>query len=147
MPGELLLTSPPAGIVLDTNVVLDWLLFNDPSLALLGAAVAAGQVLWLATSSMRDELQHVLERGLAASRSANATAILARWDAHAHLQPEAPGYDLRCSDPDDQKFIDLAVVSGARWLVSRDRAVLKLARRAAPLGLAIVPPRHWVPQS
>jgi hypothetical protein len=31
----------------------------------------------------------------------------------------------------------------ARWLVSRDRAVLKLARRAAASGTAIVTPASW----
>jgi predicted nucleic acid-binding protein len=49
---------------------------------------------------------------------------------------------LRCTDPDDQKFIDAAIVS-AQWLISRDRAVLKLARRAAALGLRIVTPERW----
>jgi predicted nucleic acid-binding protein len=39
----------------------------------------------------------------------------------------------RCSDPDDQKFIELAAASGAQGLVSKDRAVLKLRRRCAPL--------------
>jgi predicted nucleic acid-binding protein len=38
----------------------------------------------------------------------------------------------RCSDPDDQKFIELAGASGAQALVSKDRAVLKLRRRCAP---------------
>jgi predicted nucleic acid-binding protein len=37
----------------------------------------------------------------------------------------------RCSDPDDQKFIELAAASGAHVLVSKDRAVLKLRRRCA----------------
>jgi predicted nucleic acid-binding protein len=37
----------------------------------------------------------------------------------------------RCSDPDDQKFIELASASGAQILVSKDRAVLKLRRRCA----------------
>jgi len=50
---------------------------------------------------------------------------------------------LRCSDGDDQKFIDLAVASGAIWLISRDRAVLRLARRASAFGLAIVTPERW----
>ena len=49
----------------------------------------------------------------------------------------------RCTDPDDQKFIDLALHSGAQWLLSRDRAVLKLAREARQRGLAIVAPHVW----
>jgi predicted nucleic acid-binding protein len=55
----------------------------------------------------------------------------------------AARHRLRCTDPDDQMFVDLALEAGARWLVSRDRAVLRLARPALPLGLAIVAPERW----
>jgi predicted nucleic acid-binding protein len=48
--------------------------------------------------------------------------------------------------PDDQKFIDLALLGGATWLVSRDKAVLKLARRCrAQAGLVVTPPHLWAP--
>jgi predicted nucleic acid-binding protein len=50
---------------------------------------------------------------------------------------------LHCADPDDQMFVDLAHAAGARWLVSRDRAVLRLARRAAAFGIAIAAPEGW----
>jgi predicted nucleic acid-binding protein len=36
-----------------------------------------------------------------------------------------------CSDIDDQKFLDLAYSSGAQVLITKDRALLKLARRAS----------------
>ena len=49
----------------------------------------------------------------------------------------------RCTDPDDQKFIDLALSLPGATLLSRDRAVLKLARRARPLGMTIVTPQAW----
>ena len=141
--GELSLTSRSPGAVLDTNVVLDWLLFADPAVFALAAAVMSGRVRWLATTAMRDELASVLARGLAATRGVDAAALLAAWDAHAQPQAASPAQSLRCSDPDDQKFIDLAVAAGARWLVSRDRAVLALARRAAPSGLTILGPAQW----
>jgi predicted nucleic acid-binding protein len=38
----------------------------------------------------------------------------------------------RCSDPDDQKFLELAAATEAQALVSKDRALLKLRRRCAP---------------
>jgi predicted nucleic acid-binding protein len=140
-PGELPLS--PA-VVLDTNVVLDWLLFAEPAVADLAAAIAGRRVEWLATAGMRDELAAVLGGGLAAARQADPAAILTTWDTHAVLRAATvPHHLLRCSDPDDQKFIDLAVGSGARWLISRDRAVLRLARRAARQGLAITAPRAW----
>jgi putative PIN family toxin of toxin-antitoxin system len=134
--------APPA-IVLDTNAVLDWLLFQDRRVATLAGAIAGRRVRWLATPAMRDELRHVLERGLAARRSAETSALLAAWDAHAIVVAQAEAHPLRCADPDDQIFVDLGLASGARWLISRDRALLKLARGAAPLGLRIVEPSRW----
>jgi len=53
---------------------------------------------------------------------------------------------LRCTDRDDQMFIDLALACGARWLLSRDRAVLKLGKRARLLGLDILTPAVWAEQ-
>jgi predicted nucleic acid-binding protein len=52
---------------------------------------------------------------------------------------------LRCSDPDDQVFIDLAAEAGARWLLTHDRALLRLARRARALGVQIAQPQSWKP--
>jgi predicted nucleic acid-binding protein len=48
-----------------------------------------------------------------------------------------------CRDPDDQKFIDLALAAKAQWLVSRDKALLALAKRAKARGLLIVKPEAW----
>lgn len=136
-------------IVLDTNVVLDWLLFRDPECALLGEYLHTGGARWLASAAMRDELEHVLARGGFERWRPDLPALRATWDRLAMLRAEppapvpVPGARLRCSDPDDQKFIDLALAEGARWLLSRDRAVLKLARAARALGLEILPPGRW----
>ena len=78
-----------------------------------------------------------------------ATSVHARegWEQlaqPAELVPLAGAAGrMRCTDGDDQKFIDLALGHGARWLLSRDRAVLKLARRARPLGLSVLTPETW----
>lgn len=133
--------------MLDTNVVLDWLLFEDPSSAPLAAAILRRQVRWIATAAMRDELADVLRRGLAAKRNADPAAVLAGWDLQSEVlaepAPLARGLTLQCSDPDDQKFLDLARAANASWLLSRDRAVLRLARRAAAVGLSITIPERW----
>ena len=51
--------TPPA-VVLDTNIVLDVFVFNDAACAPLKAALEAGELNWLATPPMRDELARVL---------------------------------------------------------------------------------------
>jgi uncharacterized protein len=138
------LTAPPL-IVLDTNAVLDWLLFRDPSMAPIAAAIDLGLVRWIATPAMQDEFAHVLGRGLAAERGVDAAGWESAWQQHCMLRAQSPPAParLRCTDADDQKFIDLACAAQARWLVSRDRAVLKLRRRAAIEGLTILPPDGW----
>ncbi|MEP6740117.1 MAG: PIN domain-containing protein [Caldimonas sp.] len=135
-------------MVLDTNVVLDWLLFDDPRCAALTEAIGTGRVRWLASTEMRDELEDVLTRGIAPKRKRDPAAVLAQWDRWAVIaepgdQPSPR--ELRCSDGDDQKFIDLALQVRAAALISRDRAVLKLARRAALHGLTIVSIADWKP--
>lgn len=135
-------------IVLDTNAVLDWLVFRDPALQRIGTAIETGQLRWLASTALRDELEHVLGRGVAAAWQPDTTAIWVTWERHCELavQPviHAAGQALRCSDTDDQKFIDFAIEHKARWLVTRDRAVLKLTKKAALRGLTIATPQHWV---
>jgi predicted nucleic acid-binding protein len=140
--GEQSLTRPPR-IVIDTNAALDWLLFADPAAQALGQAVEAGRVAWIGTAAMRDELAHVLASGLAAQRARAPAPVLAAWHRHCAMLPVPAAAPWRCSDADDQPFVDLALASGARWLVSRDKALLKLARRARTRGLSIVTPGHW----
>lgn len=135
---------PPARSVLDTNVVLDWLWFDDPRVARLAAALQSGRLHWLATAPMRRELECVLTRLPQTSAAHTREQALTSFDARSTLVDVAPVFErLRCSDSDDQQFIDLAVASGAAWLISRDRALLRLARRASAFGLAIVTPEHW----
>lgn len=139
---------PAPWSVLDTQAVLDWLYFADPVAAAWEALRQAGSWHWVASAAMRDELAHVLERGLPPGRGLDGSAVLACFDARASLLPEVvlgEGRRLRCTDPDDQKFIDFALGHRAAWLVSRDRAVLKLARRAGLQGVKILPPARWQP--
>ena len=133
-------------IVIDTNVVLDWLLFDDPRVALVSGAVTSGRARWIASTSMRDELDHVLRRGIPSRQGHPTDAVVAAFDRWSTIVEAATGAftpSLRCSDVDDQKFIDLAIQQRASVLVSRDRAVLRLARAAAPIGLRIVIPERW----
>ena len=140
--------STPPTVVLDTNVVLDWLVFRNPSCAHLDGAFLAGRVRWLASAAMRDELAHVLGRGVCDAWSPDLPALWATWERFAVVVEPivlmGAATRMRCTDADDQKFIDLALAHDARWLLSRDRAVLKLGRRTRALGLEVLTPDDWV---
>jgi len=138
----------PTAVVLDTNVVLDWLLFRDASCARLSGALQAGQLLWHATPAMRGELASVVQRPELQSWNPDCEHILSTFDRLTRLCDDAPCAAgatgrLRSRDPDDQKFIDLAVSVKAAWLLSRDRALLRLAHAAHGLGIRILTPARW----
>ncbi|TFY98111.1 putative toxin-antitoxin system toxin component, PIN family [Ramlibacter rhizophilus] len=122
-------------LVLDTNVVLDLFVFDDPGAIALKDALRARRLRWVATEGMREELARVLDYPLLARRLAarglGAPGVLACFDAHSErVEPAVPA-PVACRDPDDQPFIDLAVAHRA-LLVSKDAEVLRLRKRLAP---------------
>ena len=131
-------------IVLDTNVVLDWLLFMDTGVEALARELQAGRLRWIACQRMRDEFEHTLRRPALSRWRPDCEHLLARFDAHVRMvDPPPPARGLRCADASDQVFIDLAVSAKAIWLISHDRAVLRLRRRATSMGLRIGKPADW----
>jgi putative PIN family toxin of toxin-antitoxin system len=126
----------PKPIVLDTNIVLDLFVFNDAAAIPLKQALEAGELDWLATQPMRDELERVLAYPQIVPRLAfctlSADDVLAAFDRHARLMDVAGKASVTCSDADDQIFIDLAVAHKA-WLLSKDQAVLCMKKRLLAL--------------
>lgn len=131
--------------VLDTNVVLDWLLFRDPRAAALGAAIEGGWLRWVACGRMRDEFAHTLRAAVLNRWRPDAERLLGLFDGMACMVPQpAPSpMCLRCDDHNDQIFVDLALASGARWLLTHDKALLRLRRRVPPRGPLICRPFDW----
>ncbi len=126
--------------VFDTNVLLDFWVFEDPHAVTLRAAVEQGRVGALRSAACVDEFSEVLSRPKLNVDGAARCEILRRW--HALATPVEPvcAAPYACTDPHDQKFLDLAHTVGADWLVTKDKALLKLARRALLGGLRIVDP-------
>jgi putative PIN family toxin of toxin-antitoxin system len=126
-------------IILDTNIVLDLLVFNDVATPPLRDALQAGTLQWVATTPMRDELERVLAYPQIAKRlqfyGFTAAQILEARDALVLTLDVPAKASVTCKDPDDQKFIDLAVAQ--RCLVlSKDQAVLCMHKRLLALGAA-----------
>ncbi|WP_296543164.1 putative toxin-antitoxin system toxin component, PIN family [Rhodoferax sp.] len=123
-------------VVLDTNIVLDAFVFDDPASRPLKSALAAQQLEWIATKAMRDELARVLCYPKIVPRMAyyqvTSSHVLAQFDGQATLVDTAPKAGVTCRDPDDQMFIDLAV-SHQALLLSKDQAVLCMHKRLLAL--------------
>jgi predicted nucleic acid-binding protein len=143
-------------LILDTNVALAWLLFDDPEMHLIQTELSAGRWRWCATAAMRDEFIHVLSYP-ALEKHQNSVrtkaSLMACWDHWVHVLTDhhdtnpsetPPIPRLRCTDPDDQGFIDLALARQAT-LITRDKALLALARRAARHRTPVMTPASWSP--
>jgi len=138
-------STPAPVVVLDTQVILDWLVFDDPAIEPLRLAIEARTVTWVAEAGGLAELRFVVGRDELARYNPDCARVEAALADHCRLLP-TPAESLNgliCRDPDDQRFIDLALYCKATWLFSRDRAVLSLAKRARALGLTIVRPAEW----
>lgn len=124
--------SPPR-IVLDTNVCLDIFLFGDAQSAALHVAMQRGTIEAVTRADCREEWLRVLHYPQLPVTDAARPGIEAAFDALVRCLPDelatAAAPLPRCADPDDQKFLELAQASGARWLVSKDNELLKLAPR------------------
>ena len=127
-----------APVVLDTNIILDVFLFADEAAKSVRQALESGQLDWIATLPMRDELERVLAYPQIVPRLAfyrlSAGDVLASFDRHARLLEVAGKARVTCGDPDDQKFIDLAV-DGKTLLLSKDRHILSMSKKLLTHGV------------
>jgi len=135
-------------VVLDTNIWLDWLVFNDSSVLHLKKTVSDGAVQVVINSPCEAELERVLAYDLAR----HTLAAFAQADCLAEcrriaqrIDSAAPEAELkllpRCVDPDDQKFLELALAARADTLITKDHKLLELARRTRPF--RILNPRKF----
>ena len=141
------------GAVLDTNVWLDLLVFRDAGTAPLLGAIAAGMLAPVIDAFGLAEFARVLgyPLGRFSVPEEERDAMLARCramstihDRPASAEATARGALPNCRDPFDQPFLELARDAQARWLVTKDRDLLHLARAARGVGFAIVTPRQCI---
>jgi len=127
---------PMKKLVLDTNIWLDWLVFQDTGIAHIRQLQEAGHVEICIDEACEAELVEVLARPFG-KRSLDAKAQIAALALCRRLAtrisaavPQAERARLpQCRDPDDQKFLEAALAAGADVLITKDRALLDLSRR------------------
>ncbi|MCK2088384.1 PIN domain-containing protein [Thauera aromatica] len=137
-------------LVLDTNTVLALWMFRDPRLLALRSAIEQGRYRLFGREDASEELRRVLayrQFGLEPDEQA------ALWHGYlARLEPadfapaaEAPAALPNCRDADDQKFLEIALHRAATHLLTRDRALLALARhRAIRPHFSILTPERFI---
>jgi uncharacterized protein len=141
-------------LVLDTNVVLDWLVFDDPSVRPLRERIQDGRITVITHVPAIDELRRVLGYRHFELDAARQRGALERYHAHTSRLPaeqhtplgrmQLPAGFPRCRDPDDDHFLALAYHARARVLVSKDKQLLKCRRRSTAFGFTILSVAHAV---
>lgn len=136
-------------LILDTNMVLDWLVFRDAGVAGLQPALEQGRVEIVTHLPAVDELRRVLAYAQFNLAVDQQEEMLAQYTSHSRLvTPEGlrlgdlglPAGFPRCRDSDDQHFLALAYHERADALVSKDAAILELTKRVQRFGVTVLDP-------
>jgi putative PIN family toxin of toxin-antitoxin system len=120
-------------LVIDSNVLISLLVFGDPRYSGILAAWRAGRVRVVANEDCAREFQRVLGYPQLKLEEARQSAIYEAFRSSVRIhegESAAAALLPQCLDADDQKFLDLAAACEADFLVTGDRELLKLARRA-----------------
>jgi predicted nucleic acid-binding protein len=128
-------------------VWLDWLVFDDPAIAPIKAAVAAHRAEVFIDAACEAELERALGYDLG-KRSVDIAACLAECRRVARRIEAAPTEAQRaglprCRDKDDQKFLEAALAARADVLVTKDRALLDLARSRTAVPFRVLTPEGF----
>ena len=140
--------TPTPRIVLDTNVVMDLFHFRAPALAPLMNAMTSGTVICLASERTLAELARVTGYKQFKLGTTERQQLFDAYRVRVTLVAEPRQLPAvtrlpKCRDPDDQMFLELALVGQANLLISRDNLVLKLAKaRQRPCPFAILSPEQ-----
>lgn len=133
--------------VFDTNVCLDLFVFHDPVAAVLVKAINENAIMAITREDCRAEWRRVLDYPKLALSDTQKMQLNLQFDQFIHLV-NPPKRDYRflplCSDPDDQKFLETAYDAHAKYLFTKDKALLKLARKNKKNGnFNIIAPGQW----
>lgn len=118
-------------LVLDTNIVMDMLHFNNPHTRELQLALESGRLRCFTDRDALAELQRVTTYPEFKLESEAQQTLQDRYLSFA-VVCDAEGEENyllpRCRDTDDQKFLILAARCRADLLLTRDKLLLRLNR-------------------
>lgn len=128
----------PKHIIIDTNVCLDLFVFHDQRWLEILHGLKDGHLKAITRADCREEWLAVLKYPHLPVTQDNLPDICQQFDLFIECATPAIKADIRlpvCSDKDDQKFLEIARDSSASTLITKDKALLKLARKIRKAGL------------
>ena len=126
-------------LILDTNVILDLLVFKDPSAEPIRILLDAKRVDAVRSEASMLELIDVIQRPAFKLSREEQEIILQAWESNTRLLENAviEGAPFTCRDLDDQIFINMAYSIRPALLLSKDLRVLELQTIAKRHGIEI----------
>ncbi len=115
--------------MLDTNVWLDLLVFDDPAARTLREAAHDIVIDAPCAAELERVLGYPLGKWTLAPEGRVACLAACLRMSRSIDARGAPAGLPRCQDPDDQKFLELAAAAGADALITKDEALLRLRGR------------------
>jgi putative PIN family toxin of toxin-antitoxin system len=133
------LTDIKPRLVLDTNVILDLLVFKDPSTEPIQLILATKQVDAVRTPASMAELIDVIGRPTFKLSQADQEIVVQAWESSSRLIEDTAieSAPFTCRDLDDQVFINMAYSLRPALLLSKDLRVLELQAIAQRHGVDI----------
>ncbi len=130
---------PRPGVVFDCNVFIQILLNAKGPAAACHELVKSGKAALFLSPEIVAELRDVLNRPKFRRKFSTLTsdrvdAFLEELLSYANLQVNIPRVFTLERDPKDEAYVDLALATGATYLVSRDNDLLDLMDESKPGG-------------
>jgi putative PIN family toxin of toxin-antitoxin system len=127
-------------VVLDTNVLISGIFFHGPPYQIL-KAWQEKKLTIVITQDILSEYQRVSNELSKEFPSIQINQLLDLITTHAEVV-HTKGIKIQiCKDPDDNKFVECALASKSRIIVSGDRHLLEISGYK---GITVISPRNFV---
>ena len=127
-------------IILDTNVFISGIFFSGPPSQIL-KAWQNSRLQVVLSQEILNEYQRVAESLAAKFPTIDILPIIELMTIHGQLI-DVEGFDVSvCDDPDDNKFMECAIASNSKIIISGDKHLLKVS---GCQGITVLKPREFV---
>ncbi|MCH7681065.1 putative toxin-antitoxin system toxin component, PIN family [candidate division KSB1 bacterium] len=128
-------------VVLDTNVFISSFLGTGTPRKIIDFW-KEGKITICLSKEIVDEYVEVLERlGLSGEKGVEEFLQLFARNFHSLFTAKTPNLEIVKNDPDDNKFFECAVALKAQFIISGDKAVLKIENY---MGIKILSPKQFI---
>jgi putative PIN family toxin of toxin-antitoxin system len=112
-------------VVIDTNVFVAGIFWTGPPAAVL-RAWREGRIKIILSPAILDEYQRVALELSRQFPSIDLSPIIELLTVGSRMVPDSALLEAVCSDPDDDKFVAAALAGDAKFVITGDRALLRV---------------------